>query len=103
MCHTFENSWPASRKYSESLISLHARVIKVNFKINIMGKNWIALQDGTGAASNNKLIAPSSEMVTTCEIVTAKGVIRNDVDLDYGYHYEALQEDATFVKQELLR
>ena len=42
-------------------------------------------------------------MVTTCEIVTAKGVIRNDVDLDYGYHYEALQEDATFVKQELLR
>ena len=71
-------------------------VIKVN--ANIMGKNWITLQDGTGAAPNDKLIATSSEMVTVGEIVTAKGVIRNDVDLGYGYHYAALLEDATFAK-----
>lgn len=77
-------------------ISLRAMVIKVN--ANIMGKNWITLQDGTGAAPNDKLIATSSEMVTVGEIVTAKGVIRNDVDLGYGYHYAALLEDATFAK-----
>jgi hypothetical protein len=77
-------------------ISLRAKAIKVS--ANIMGKNWITLQDGTGTAPNNKLVATSSEVVVVGEVVTAKGVIRNDVDLGYGYHYEALLEEATFVK-----
>ena len=34
------------------------------------------------------------------EIVTAKGVIRIEVDLGYGYHYEALLEEAAFSKHE---
>jgi hypothetical protein len=77
-------------------VSLRARVTKVN--ANIMGRNWITLQDGTGIAPGNKLIATSQEMVTVGEIVTAKGVISNDVDLGSGYHYAALLEDATFAK-----
>jgi len=77
-------------------VSLRARVTKVN--ADIMGRNWITLQDGTGTAPGNKLIATSQEMVTLGEIVTANGVINNDVDLGYGYHYVALLEDATFEK-----
>jgi len=77
-------------------VSLRARVTKVSAKI--MGKNWITLQDGTGTAPNNKLIATSSEMVAVGEVVTAKGVIENDVDLGYGYHYDALLEEATFAR-----
>ena len=76
--------------------SLRARVIKVNS--GIMGKNWITLQDGTGVAPNNKLIATSTELVAVGEIVTARGVVHNDVDLGSGYHYAALLEDTTFVK-----
>ena len=34
------------------------------------------------------------------EIVTAKGVIRIDVDLGYGYHYETMLEEAAFSKHE---
>jgi hypothetical protein len=37
-------------------------------------------------------------MVIVGEVVTAKGVISNDVDLGSGYHYAALLEDATFAK-----
>lgn len=77
-------------------VSLRARVTKVN--ADIMGRNWITLQDGTGTAPGNKLIATSQEMVTLGEIVTANGVINHDVDLGYGYHYVALLEDATFGK-----
>ena len=77
-------------------VSLRARVIKVSPKI--MGKNWITLQDGTGTAPDDKLIATSSEMVTVGELVTVKGVLKNDVDLGYGYHYAALLEEATFIK-----
>jgi hypothetical protein len=77
-------------------VSLRARVTKVS--ADIMGRNWITLQDGTGIEPANKLIATSQDMVIVGEIVTANGVIRNDVDLGSGYHYVALLEDATFVK-----
>jgi hypothetical protein len=77
-------------------ISLRARVTKVN--ADIMGRNWITLQDGTGTAPDNKIIATSQEMVTVGDTVTAKGVISNDVDLGSGYHYSALLEGATFAK-----
>jgi hypothetical protein len=77
-------------------ISLRARVTKVN--ADIMGRNWITLQDGTGTAPDNKIIATSQEMVTVGDTVTAKGVISNDVDLGSGYHYVALLEEATFAK-----
>lgn len=62
-----------------------------------MGKNRITLQDGTGVAPNNKPIATSTEFVAV-GIVTARGVVHNDVDLGSGYHYAALLEDTTFVK-----
>ena len=75
-------------------VSLRAKVIKVSE--NIMGMNWVTLQDGTGAAPDNKLLAISSEMVAVGEVVTAKGVLENDVDLGYGYKYAALLEEATF-------
>jgi hypothetical protein len=61
-----------------------------------MGKNWVTLQDGTGAAPNDKLITTSLETVTAGDVVTAKGVIHNDVDLGSGYRYDVLLEEATF-------
>jgi hypothetical protein len=82
---------------SERAVSLRARVIKVNE--NIMGKNWITLQDGTGAAPNDKLLATSQEKATLGETVTVQGVVRTDVDLGSGYRYDVLLEEATFIHQ----
>jgi len=75
-------------------VSLRAMVIKVSE--NIMGMNWVTLQDGTGTAPNDKLMAISSEMVAVGEVVTATGLLQNDVDLGYGYRYAALLEETTF-------
>jgi len=75
-------------------VSLRAKVIKASE--NIMGMNWITLQDGTGTAPNDKLMAISSEMVAVGEVVTATGLLQNDVDLGYGYRYAALLEETTF-------
>jgi hypothetical protein len=77
-------------------VGLRARVIKVSD--NIMGKNWITLQDGTGTAPNDKLLATSLESVSPGETVTVHGVVRNDVDLGSGYRYDMLLEDATFAR-----
>jgi hypothetical protein len=64
-----------------------------------MGKNWITLQDGTGAAPNDKLLATSQEKATLGETVTVQGVVRTDVDLGSGYRYDVLLEEATFIHQ----
>lgn len=63
---------------------------------NIMGKNWITLQDGTGIAPNNRLIATSVEVVGIGDLVVAKGVVHTNVDLGSGYNYSVLIEEATF-------
>lgn len=81
---------------NDTNVSLRAKVVKVSS--NIMGKNWITLQDGSGNASEDKLIATSTETASVGDIVIAKGTLRRDVDLGSGYVYEVLLEDTTFAR-----
>ena len=83
--------------------SLKDKIVRVRGKVTkfspaIMGKNWVTLQDGTGTAPNDKLLATSSQMVAPGDLVTVQGVVRNDVDLGSGYRYNVLLEEATFTK-----
>ncbi|MCG7901693.1 MAG: hypothetical protein JAY60_04645 [Candidatus Thiodiazotropha weberae] len=80
---------------NEKSVAFNAKVIKVN--LNIVGKNWITLQDGTGQGPNTKLIATSQEMISPGARVTVQGVVRNNVDIGAGYKYKVLLEQATFV------
>jgi len=73
-------------------VSLRAKVMKVS--LNVLGKNWITLQDGTGT----KLLATTLETVEIGDVVTVKGVIRNDIDLGSGYKYKVVMEEAAFSK-----
>ncbi len=83
-----------SAQLKDQSVSMRARVIKVSQ--NIMGKNWITLQDGTGTKPNNKLIATSSELVSPGDLVIASGVLRSDIDLGSGYTYKVILENTTF-------
>ena len=85
-----------SEQLKDQQIALRARVMKVSK--NIMGKNWITLQDGTGIAPNNRLIATSSELVGVGDLVIVKGVVHTNVDLGSGYNYSVLLEEAAFTK-----
>lgn len=75
-------------------VSLRARVMKVSK--NILGKNWITLQDGTGTAPDNKLLATSVELAEIGDLVTATGMVNTDVDLGSGYKYKVVLEETTF-------
>jgi hypothetical protein len=76
--------------------SLRAKVTKV--KANILGKTWVTLQDGTGEAPNDKLLATTQETVTLGETVVVTGTVATDVDLGYGYEYKVLLEEARFTR-----
>lgn len=81
-------------KFEGKKINLRAKVIKVND--NIMGKNWVTLQDGTGSAPNDRLTVTTLQTVTVGEERTFTAVVRTDLDLGQGYNYKVLLENATF-------
>jgi hypothetical protein len=76
-------------------VALRGKVTK--FNANIMGKNWLHLQDGTGApgSSDFDLIVTTAATATVGEVVTVRGVVRIDQDFGAGYAYPVLVEDAT--------
>jgi hypothetical protein len=83
-----------SAQLNEQEVSLNAKVIKVSK--NIVGKNWITLQDGTGTEPDNKLLATSQELVSPGDMVIARGIVRTDIDIGSGYKYKVLMEEVTF-------
>lgn len=74
-------------------VTVRGKVVK--FSPNIMGKNWIHLQDGTGGTDSNDLTVTTDVMAKVGDTVLAKGVLVTDRDLGYGYKYAIIIEDAT--------
>lgn len=87
---TVAEIYAESDQLKDQVVSLRAKVTKINR--NIMGRNWITLQDGTGT----KLVTTSQEVVAVGDLVIAKGTITTDIDLGRGYFYEVMMEEAVF-------
>ena len=64
----------------------------------ILGKNWITLQDGTGNPPDNKLVATTLETANIGDIVTKKGIKKTDVSIGSGYNYKVIIEEAVIIK-----
>jgi hypothetical protein len=80
-------------------VSVRGKVVKVN--ANIMGKNWIHIQDGTGdpKARTNDLTVTSQSSASVGDVALVKGVVRTDKDLGMGYFFPIIIEDATVTRQ----
>jgi hypothetical protein len=65
-----------------------------------IGWYWVHLRDGTGDASSktHDLTVKTKQPVTVGQRVAFRGTLRQDVDLGFGYHYEALIEDGVLVE-----
>jgi DNA/RNA endonuclease YhcR with UshA esterase domain len=76
-------------------VVVHGKIVKYN--PDIMGKNWIHLRDGTGAAadSSNDVLVTTAAQAKTGDVVTVKGVVRTDKDFGAGYSYKVVIEEAT--------
>jgi len=72
----------------------------VKFSPNIMGKNWIHIQDGSGDPSKgtSDLLVTSSDSAKTGDIVTVKGTLYRDKDFGSGYKYSVIIEEASINK-----
>jgi|OpeIllAssembly_1097287.scaffolds.fasta_scaffold375870_1 DNA/RNA endonuclease YhcR with UshA esterase domain len=82
----------------DKAVLVRGQVVKVN--AGILGKNWLHLQDGSGtaAAGTNDILVTTKDVAAVGDIVTAKGIVRTDVNLGSGYAYPVLIEDAAVRK-----
>ncbi len=79
-------------------VTVRGKVVKVNNQI--LGRNWIHLQDGSGLAKDrtNDLTVTSDADVKVGEIVTVTGVLAARRDIGDGYVFDAIVEQARIVR-----
>jgi hypothetical protein len=72
----------------------------VKFSANIMNKNWIHIQDGSGNPSmgTNDIIVTSLENTSVGDIVTVNGTLFKDKDFGSGYKFPVIIEQANINK-----
>jgi len=73
-------------------ILLRGKVVKFNG--GIMGKNWLHVQDGTGAAGTNDLTVTTDAPAKVGDTVLIKGKLATDKDFGSGYKYAVIVEEA---------
>ena len=73
-------------------IAIRGRVVKYNG--GILGKNWLHLQDGTGAAGTNDLTITTDATCAVGDTVLVNGKLVADRDFGAGYVYALIVEDA---------
>jgi hypothetical protein len=80
-------------------VTLRGKVVKYN--ANILGWNFVHLQDGSGSAASrdNDLIVTTKAEVAVGDTVVASGTIVLDNDFGAGYSYPVLLEDASITKE----
>ncbi|MDT8419037.1 MAG: hypothetical protein RQ754_01245 [Desulfuromonadales bacterium] len=75
-------------------VTFRGKVVK--FSPQIMGKNWLHIQDGTGdsGAGTNDLTVTTDVTAQVGDTVLVSGLLTLDKDFGYGYKYNVIVEDA---------
>jgi len=74
-------------------VAVRGKVVKVN--ADIMGKNWIHVQDGSGAEGANDLtVTTAGTLPNVGDTVLVSGKLSLNKDFGMGYQYPVIVEDA---------
>jgi hypothetical protein len=77
--------------FANKTIEIRGKVVKVNKQI--MGKNWIHLQDGTQHENSFDLTVTSQDLPAVGDEVTFKGTLVLEKDFGAGYFYDVIMEN----------
>lgn len=92
---TVAELWAGRSALKGTTVAVRGTVVK--FLPEILGKNWVHLRDGSGAAAtkDNDLTVTTQEVAKVGEVLTATGTVHTDKDYGAGYAYPVILEDAT--------
>lgn len=81
---------------NQKKVAVRGKVVKVS--ANIMGKNWIHLQDGSGKpeSGTHDLVLTSQQKPNVGEVLIGEGVLAADKDFGAGYRYKVIVEETEF-------
>ncbi len=96
--YTVEEIFTQAEDLQGSTIRLQGKAVK--FNANIMGRNWVHLQDGSGNPMDNThdLVVTTNETVATGDIVILEGKLAANKDFGAGYSYAAIIEEAQIIQ-----
>lgn len=82
--------------YGNKAVKIKGKVVK--FSPNIMGKNWIHLQDGSEYEGKNDLTITTNIETKVGDIILIEGMIILNKDFGSGYFYDVIMEDGKIVE-----
>jgi hypothetical protein len=94
---TIQQIYSDKSSLNGELVKVKGKVVKFNKQI--MKRNWIHIQDGTGSENEFDLVITSDQDVQVGEIITAEGKVVVDKDFGSGYFFPVLIEDAKIEKE----
>lgn len=83
--------------FSGKEVEIRGVVVKVNKQI--MGKNWVHIQDGTNSNGKFDLTITTQDLAEVNDEVTFKGKITLEKDFGSGYFYDVIMEEAVLVNK----
>lgn len=91
---TIKDIFTKKDELSGKQVSFRGKVVK--YSPQIMGKNWLHIQDGSGdsGTGSNDLTVTTSVTAQVGDTVLVNGVLTLDKDFGYGYKYALIVEDA---------
>ncbi len=78
-------------------VKVRGKVVK--FSPEIMGKNWLHIQDGSGKDGTSDLTVNTSAQAKVGDTVVVSGKLTVAKDYGYGYKYDVIIEDAQITKE----
>lgn len=94
-----EQIFSAKENYEGKIIEIRGVVVKVNKQV--MGKNWVHIQDGTSADGKFDLTITTQDEVKVGDEVTFKGKLYLDKDFGAGYFYDVIVEEAVLTGKQV--
>jgi len=97
-CITISDVYKQKASLAGKKIKVKGKVVKVNPQI--MGHNWVHIQDGTSFSNEFDLTVTTQEQVNVEDVVIFEGTISLEKDFTAGYFYPVIMEDAVTVGQD---
>lgn len=88
---TVEQIHAQKEQLAGSHIHLSGKVVKVNN--DIMGKNFLHIQDGTGAEGTNDITVTSQQTAKVGDKLEIDALVTTNRDFGFGYSYPILLEE----------
>lgn len=78
-------------------ISIRGKVVKVN--LDVLGLNWVHIQDGSGEKATSDLTVTTKEVANIGDVVLVGGKVFKDKDFGHGYKYAVIIQEANLTKE----